>query len=178
MLNEESADEGAVALPQVNVGDFFSMEVFGEDDLSGEFVVSETGSIRHPLLGRVLVAGMPKGQLEEYFRSLLAQDYLVDPKVSIEFASANLSRQIVINGQVSSPGVYEFSANERMTLLTAIARAGGFTDIAKEKGVRVIRMVGGSEEVIPVNVPNLLSGKDPDFILQANDRVWVPESAF
>ncbi len=102
----------------------------------------------------------------------------MNPKVSIEFASSHLLRQIVVNGQVKSPGVYEFSANERMTLLTAIARAGGFTDIAKEKGVRVIRMIGGSETVIPVNVPNLLSGKDPDFVLQANDRIWVPESAF
>ena len=158
-------------------GDHFRMDVYGEEDISGEFIVREDGSVRHSLLGRVQVVGLSLEEMETLFTARFAGDYLVDPKVSIQLAEIE-SYQIVVNGQVAKPGVYQFEPNLPMTVLTAIARAGGFTDVARESAVKVVRVVDGKETIIRVNVSALLAGKKPDVMLQADDRVWVPESAF
>ena len=116
-------------------------------------------------------------EIEAQFTERFARDYFVNPKVSVQLDSKKQA-QIVVNGQVAKPGVYDFDPRVRMTVLTAIARAGGFTDIARESGVKIIRVVDGKEQTIPVNAADLLSGKKSDVVLLADDLLWVPESKF
>jgi polysaccharide biosynthesis/export protein len=172
------ADENpAVKTPTFQTGDLISLLVFQEPNLSGEFTVGEDGGFRHPLLGWVHVKGMSSGATEVLITRLLKDGFLVDPKVSVRMQSVGV-RKIVINGQVNRPGEYEFPANDKLTLLGAIARAGGLTNIARPSQVRIVRSKDGAKETIPVDVGDLFSGRAADIPLQPEDKIFVPESTF
>lgn len=158
-------------------GDVLYLDIFQEPTLSGEFVIGEDGGFRHPLLGWVRTKGMTPGVAEVMITRLLKDGIMVDPRVTVRIKSSS-NRKIVINGQVNKPGEYDFPANDKMTLLGAIARAGGFTNIAKPSQVRIIRTVNGVKETIPVDVPDLFSGRSADIPLQPEDKIFVPESTF
>jgi len=83
---------------------------------------------------------------------------------------------IYIFGQVNNAGQIKMKKDSRLTLLRAIAQAGGFTDRARKSGVVIKRIVDDKEVKIKVNVNKILSGKTTDIILKPNDIVFVPES--
>ncbi|NIM17547.1 MAG: hypothetical protein GTO45_36500 [Candidatus Aminicenantes bacterium] len=83
---------------------------------------------------------------------------------------------IYVFGQVTKPGHIRMKKNSHLTLLRAIAKAGGFTDRARKSGIIIKRMVNNKEIKIKVNVKKILRGKKPDIILKPNDVVFVPES--
>jgi polysaccharide export outer membrane protein len=89
------------------------------------------------------------------------------------------SRRLVILGQVKSPGSYDIG-DEGITLVQAIARAGGFTDVAATDRVIVIRSEKGAETKIVVNVAAIIKGGDrsKDLELKPDDVVSVPETIF
>jgi polysaccharide biosynthesis/export protein len=79
-------------------------------------------------------------------------------------------------GEVKSPGALLFRSNERMTVLTAVARAGGLTDRASKK-LRIKRRDRNGKEIeIEVDYRRVVSGKDPDVELQSGDVLVVKES--
>jgi polysaccharide export outer membrane protein len=83
---------------------------------------------------------------------------------------------IYVFGQVNNPGHIKMKKLSHLTLLRAIAQAGGFTDRARKSGVIIKRTEDGKEIKIKVNIKKILSGKKPDIILQPNDIIFVPES--
>ena len=161
--------------------DMLEITVFNEPDLCKKDVhVSAQGMINYPLLGAVRVGGLTVTEAEDMLKERLGRDYLVKPQVSVLVNRAN-SRRVFILGQVRSPGAIEFSSDERLTLLQAIARAGGFTPVAAPGRVSISRSSGeGGAEQIIVNVTAIISSgdrtKDPE--LQSDDVVSVPESIF
>jgi polysaccharide biosynthesis/export protein len=81
-------------------------------------------------------------------------------------------------GEVANPGAVQFVSTERITLLTAIARAGGLTDRAS-KSIRVKRRDrNGRDTEIEADYKRILAGKDPDMELQSGDVVIAKESFF
>jgi polysaccharide export outer membrane protein len=86
---------------------------------------------------------------------------------------------VYVLGAVKSPGAIEMTSSMPVTLIGAIARAGGPTDSANKSGVQVRRKdENGQEQIIKVNLKEVLSGKAPDVPLQAGDIINVPESFF
>jgi len=83
---------------------------------------------------------------------------------------------IYVFGQVNNPGHIKMKKISQLTLLRAIAQAGGFTDRARKSGVIIKRTEDGKEIQIKVNIKKILSGKKPDIILKSNDIIFVPES--
>jgi len=84
---------------------------------------------------------------------------------------------IYVFGQVKNPGAVRMKkGSDEVTLLRAIAQAGGFTDRARRGKVQVTRSEGGSEKKINVDVKDILGGGRRDFVLQAFDVIFVPES--
>jgi polysaccharide export outer membrane protein len=81
-------------------------------------------------------------------------------------------------GQVARPGAVSFQSTERITLLTAIARAGGLTDRASRTIQIKRRDRSGHDQELKVNYKRIVTGKDPDFPLQSGDVVIVKESFF
>jgi len=83
---------------------------------------------------------------------------------------------IYVFGQVNNPGHIEMKKSAPLTLLRAIAQAGGFTERARKTSVLITRRENGKEIKIKVNVKKILRGKIPDFILKPNDVIYVKAS--
>ncbi len=91
---------------------------------------------------------------------------------------AKRSVRVFCLGAVKSPGALDLDADDRITLLSVIAKAGGFTDKASSK-VRIKRRgPDGKDTELVVNFSRVVSGKDPDPPLKADDIVIVKESFF
>lgn len=108
-----------------------------------------------------------------------------DPKVNVPiFANdlINVASTIEITvyclGEVGQPGAVTFKSTERITLLSAVARAGGLSERASPK-ILVKRGSGGEQEQeLSVDYRRILAGKDPDFRLEDGDVIVVKESFF
>src|SRR5262249_18821055 len=128
----------------LGTGDKVRVIVFGEADLGGEFVVADTGFVSIPLLGQIAANGRTVRQLEDDIAAKLAAKYLKDPRVSIEVLHY---RPFYIIGEVNKPGEYPYVAN--MSVLKAVALAGGYTYRANESSVYIRRKGGADEEKLP-----------------------------
>jgi polysaccharide export outer membrane protein len=120
-------------------GDAVRLIVFGEDALTGEFRVSDAGTIAVPLLGGVRAAGLTPAELERSVAAgLKGAKLLRDPSVAAEITAY---RPIFVLGEVNKPGQYAFQPG--MTVVTAAAVAGGFTYRAIQDYASVVRTVDG-----------------------------------
>lgn len=162
---------------RLHPGDEIDLEIYREPQLSGIFQIDASGLVRHPLCGSFLAAGLTIDEAEAGFTKLLSDKYLVNPRVLISIVSAQ-SSHVVILGEISNPGVHPIPIGGSMTLLQAIAEAGGFTDLASVDRVTVTRSVDGKEESIRVRVSKMISGRESDLELKPNDVIMVPEIRF
>ncbi len=83
---------------------------------------------------------------------------------------------VFVYGEVKTPGVIPYLSSKKITLLQALAQAGGTTEWAKKSKIVIKRKdkKTGREIKIPVNLKNLKSGKNSDFVLEEGDVVIVP----
>lgn len=116
-------------------GDKLRMIVYGQEELSGEFTIDPSGSISVPLIKDVDAAGKTVRELENSITAALTPQYLKDPKVSVEVLEY---RSVYILGEVRTPGKYPYVPN--MTVLQAVAVAGGHTYRANESSAEVTRL--------------------------------------
>lgn len=158
---------------RIGGNDILEITVFEEEDLTQEVRVTSGGYISYPLLGRIKVAGMSVMELEDYIRSALAKDYIRDPQVRVSVTEFS---NVFVLGQVQTPGPYLFKGG--MTVLQAVTTAGGFTKIANQRRVRIVRTHGQEREVIHVNVSDITKGSREDVPLEPGDTVVVSESFF
>lgn len=124
---------------RLGAGDQLRITVFGEPDLTGQYLVGSQGRIAYPLVGEIDAAGLTLVEFTERLQSALS-GYLRQPNVSVEVANY---RPFFILGEVQRPGTYPYSAN--LTVLNAVATAGGFTPRAN-RGVVFIRHAGETDE--------------------------------
>ncbi|MCB1693361.1 MAG: polysaccharide export protein [Pseudomonadales bacterium] len=146
----------------LGVGDRLRVIVFGEDNLSGEFEIGSQGSINLPLIGDVLAEGGTIDELEDRVEARLAEGYLINPRVSIEVMNY---RPFYILGEVNVPGSYTYVNG--MTVLNAVAMAGGFTYRADEDDIQLSRP--GSETALEVRLDTPLL---PGDIIRVEERFF------
>jgi|GEM_PF-896075 polysaccharide export outer membrane protein len=171
---------GSAAEHVLQIGDEIDIQVYREPELSGAFKINPAGEIRHSLAGAIPLAGKTVAEAEAVFTRILAKDYLVNPRVIFKLLSTQ-SSQIVLMGEVKKPGVYPLPFGETMTLLQAIASAGGFTELASPDRVRIVRRrPDGGQTTLRVRVSNLLKSRDGqnDVPLQPNDVIMVDQVFF
>ncbi len=108
--------------------------VFGHDNLSGEFQLDGAGNLSLPLIRLVEAEGLTTAELEAVIADKLQPDYLRNPRVSVDVIAY---RPFFILGEVRNPGSYAFVNN--MTVVTAVAQAGGYTYRAAKKKIVIIR---------------------------------------
>lgn len=159
-------------------GDRVDVKIYPEDEyLKGsEAVISDEGEITLPLLGRIHIEGKTVSQAVDHITDILARDYLNNPQVVIEVLEYQASTFVIL-GQVLKPGTYNFPAGARsITLLQALSLSGGFSDLANMRKIKIMRKSTG--ESINVNAELIISGNEPDVVLQPNDVVHVKESMF
>lgn len=140
-LAASQGKKAIVAPGQLGPGDKVRLTVFGEEDLSGEFEIDSTGSLAMPLVGEIPVRGLTPRELEKKLAVVLEEGYLKNPRVNIEVLNF---RPFFILGEVNKPGSYPY-AND-MTVINAVALAGGYTTRAKTGQVKLRRASAPEKE--------------------------------
>jgi protein involved in polysaccharide export with SLBB domain len=138
--------------------------VYGQPNLTGEFVLDGNGNLAFPLIGNVPASGMTPAELQRAISAKLDPDYLHNPSVSVEVASR---RPFYVVGEVQKPGSYPYVTD--MNVLNAVATAGGQTYRANMGRFYIKRQVDG--QVVRVSATQ-------ESRLQPGDTVVVRERYF
>jgi protein involved in polysaccharide export with SLBB domain len=160
---------------KLGVDDVFEVRVLAEPELTGAFRVSSDGTVDYPLAGRLNVLGMRSGDVQEVIVKKLRDGYLRDPQVSVMVKEWN-SRKISVLGQVQKPGPVAYFP--RMTIVDAIAAAGGFTGLAAKNSVTLRREVLGKIQRSNFPVADISEGRQPNVVVLPGDVVVVDERLF
>ena len=148
--------------------DLIESFVYKEPDLTTTVVVRPDGMISLPLVGEIQATGRTAPELQAEI-ALKLREFIADPVVNVIVKEIN-SPKISVFGEVRKPDI--FPIKQRMTVLNAIALAGGFTEYAKRDRVIVIRDGSLGQERIKLNLKALIKDGAP-FYLQASDTVFV-----
>jgi polysaccharide biosynthesis/export protein len=157
----------------IGVDDILAINVWKEPDLSRTLPVRPDGKITLPLLGDVQAAGKTPNKLQHELHDSLAV-FVAVPEVAVIVQEVK-SLKFNIVGQVARPGSYSLS--ESVTVLDAIAQAGGLGIYAKGNGIYVLRLrADGSSVQLPFRYGQVLKGKNllQNVKLQPHDTVVVP----
>jgi polysaccharide export outer membrane protein len=124
----------------LGVGDKVRIITFGNEALTGEFRVNDSGKIAMPLLGSVPAAGKTPEQLQTTIAGELeSRNLLHKPNVSVEITDY---RPVFVLGEVNKPGEYPYKPG--MTFLSAVSTAGGFTYRAVTDEASIVRNAEGT----------------------------------
>ncbi len=155
------------------------VKIFQEEDLTREVSVSGGYTISLPLIGTVDIKNRSVRQVEEAIRQLYDRDYIVNPQVNV-IVLKYAERSVNVIGSVNTPQAVPFPPERGLTLLEAIARAGGFSRLADRSKVVITRTdEKGVSTTFTVNAEKLIGGKSANtWPLQVDDVVYVPENIF
>ena len=162
------------------IGDHVSFRIIEDEEDPKDLLVTDTGEIEVPYLGRYPVVGKTCKELAAELKVRLEEKYYYQATVMI-FVDAKLTPGLVyLVGPVRTPGPLELPRDETLTLSKAILRAGGFADLADEKHVRVTREGkggAGDHQIFVVDVYKILNQgeRDKDMVLEPGDLVYIPE---
>jgi len=158
--------------------DVVQVKVYQEDDLESRLRIARDGTTSFPLIGVIKLGGKTVEQASNLIRDELAKDFLVNPQVTltvIEYAK----RRFTVLGQVQRPGAYEIPNEESVTLLQAIAMAGGYTRLANKANITVTRSVNGKKATFSLDVNHATNDlKTEPFAILPEDTITVPERLF
>ncbi len=144
--------------------DRIRVKVYGEQDITGEYEIDSAGSVSIPLAGHVKAAGLTTRQVERGIAAALSKGIVRDPRVNVEVAAY---RPYYILGEVKKSGEYPY--RNGLTVLDAVASAGGFTYRANEGKVYLRRSGSTTEETYPLTAP---------VPVYPGDNIRVPERYF
>ena len=182
---QESSKTNSVSLSSAPVDyqlrplDLLDIRVFQEDDLTMTNKVSQAGTLTFPLIGSVKVSGLKVHEAEILVTDKLKDGYIKNPQVTI-LVKEYAARRVSVLGEVKKPGTVEIPPEEALTLLQAVAYAGGFQNVAKTDEVVVRRMIDGKETKTKVNATKLMraDAAECDYPLEPGDIVYVPTRFF
>jgi len=156
----------------VGASDVLSVEVRGQPDLSKAVLIRPDGKVTLRLLGDVYVSGMTPTEIDEKLTRLY-KEYIVGADVTVSVVGLN-SQQIYVMGQVPREGAQPYTGE--LTILQAIARAGGTNFRAEPKAIQVAR----NGKVWKVNLDDIIikAKRGQNMYLQPDDIVFVPLNGF
>jgi polysaccharide biosynthesis/export protein len=171
----KAATAATSAAEEYTIGsdDLLVVNVWKEPEISRNVVVRPDGKISLPLLGDLRASGRTPVQLQEEIKAQLS-NYLTNPEVAVIVQEAR-SQKFNILGEVEHPGSYPLSRS--MTVLDAIAIAGGLRDFAKGRKIYVLRVAAdGSRARLQFNYKEVIKGQSlsQNVELQPRDTVVVP----
>jgi protein involved in polysaccharide export with SLBB domain len=163
------------------IGDRLSFRIVEDEEDPRPLVVADSGELEVPYLGRFAAAGKSCRQLAYALKAELEKEYYYQATVIIAVDLMARSRgKVYLVGPVRMPGPQEIPSDEVLTISKAILRAGGFTDFADKKNVKITRpseSPGGGDETFTVNVAAILEqGRtEGDIPLRPGDLIYIQE---
>lgn len=145
-------------------GDKVRITVYNEETLSGEYEVDGSGTLALQLIGSLHVAGQTVPQITAAIVAKLKEGYLQNPSVAIEVLNY---RPFYVLGEVKEPGKYPYVSG--MTVLNAIALAGGYTYRGKKDKALIIRASDPEKKEATVT---------PTTVVMPGDIIRIPERVF
>lgn len=175
----------------IGVRDVLEINVFNQEDLSGEYTVGPDGAFPFPLIGRVEAAGSTVEQLEERLRQRLLDGYFRNPRLTVAVAEFR-SQQVFVMGEVTRPGAYPLTAETNLVEILALAgpltfQASGTAVVLRADGPRADGPGAngdgssgppeGATDAIRVNLRDLEAGDlSRNLILRDGDTVFIPRA--
>lgn len=181
------ANSGDTTQYQIGPADILRIVVFGHDTLTQSVIVERDGTITFPLIGRIKAADMSPDELQRQITTLLAQDFIRNPQVTVNVQEYR-SKTVFVVGQIARPGTYPLEGNT--TIVSILAKAGPVTGSAIE--VVVVRPSGKVEgpvtpedatpesskaTILRVDLADIEAGMlEKNVVLQPNDTVFIPQA--
>ena len=166
---------------RLGLGDVIDVKFFRNPEFNEQITIRPDGRISLPRVGELLVAGMTPAQLDSVITKAYAE-FVVDPDVTVIVRQFS-GNQIYVLGQVTKPGGYPIQKN--MTLIEAVAAAGGATNSAKLGSIMLLRKKPSLELVAyHVSLSKTLEGDNKPEMTQNNpllhpqDIIYIPKTAF
>lgn len=168
LSNEPATPEDYVIGP----GDVLGVQFWREAEMSGDVTVRPDGRITLPVIGEIQAAGLRPEALKDQILAA-ASKFMTDPNVAIVIRTIN-SRKVFITGRVTTPGAHLLVAP--LTVLQAIALAGGLTEYADSKNITILRNENGEVRSLKFNYKDVSKGRNlsQNIQLLPGDTVVVP----
>lgn len=154
-------------------GDKLAIDVFGVPELQREVQVDGAGRLSFPLIGTVEAAGRTPGEVAADIEDRLQGRYVKRPQVTIN-VEESVNQTLTVDGQVNKPGMYPVAG--RMTLVRAVAVAGGTSELAKLDDVLIRREVGEQTYIGIYNLGAIRRGNYVDPEVYPSDIIVVGDS--
>lgn len=159
---------------RIGTGDVIQVSVWKEPDASQEVTVRSDGRVSLPLIKEVEIAGLTPAEAEKRLADKF-EKMIMGADVTLIVRTIN-SRKVYLVGAVRTVGAINMTSS--LTVLQAIAQAGGLTDFAKKKNIYILRHDGGGKQVrLPFNYDAVIKGEqmDHNILLQPDDTIVVPQ---
>ena len=164
----------APALPdeyRMGAGDKLRIEVYKDAQLSQSAQVRPDGKVTLPLLGDLTAAGLTPIELRDAITANL-REYVTNPTVTVIVVEATAATAYVM-GEVNHPGAVNLQAP--ITVMQALALAGGLKDFADAKNIRILRRGASGEQALTFNYKEAMKSARAPLYLRPGDTVVVPD---
>ena len=154
--------------------DTVSVKVFKMPDLSGDYEVDLTGRIALPLIGSVEAAELTTAQLDDALTKAFGAKYLENPDISVG-VKVSTRRSVTVDGSVKNSG--SFPINGPVSLIQAVALAGGTSEDANPRRIAIFRTIGGKRQAAAFDLTSIRRGQSEDPPIYPGDIVVVDGSS-
>ena len=175
----------------LQMGDRISLRIVEDRDRVQSLIIQDSGDIQAPHMGLVKAAGKTCKQVAYYMKKELEKHYFQQATVIIALEAVRPPKSpsgypgtnmpigdfFVVYGQVARQGKYELSPEEELTVSQAILRAGGFSQFANTKNVRLIRRTPQGNKSVRLNLDDVMrKGRlEKDILMRRNDVIIIDE---
>ena len=160
------------ANPYLTSGDVIDILVANADSLSGEYTVSDIGTIAMPLIGNIMVKGLSPESLGASLEQIYGADYLQNPTIIVTPKTAALG-EITLHGLVNAP--HAFPVTSIISLADALSKGAGLSRPAETLDAVILREIGDGVRARRVALDNIKVGKSPGPTLLPGDHVSIIE---
>ena len=157
--------------------DYVSFRVVEDRDNESQHLrVNDSGELEVPYIGLVPAVGRSCKELAYTIKTLLEREYYYHATViiAVDHVSEKSRGRIYVYGSVKGQGPQEIPADESYTVSKAIIRAGGFSDFANKRKVKLTRK-GGRDYVVDLKRVIEEGHTEEDVVLQPDDQIYVPQ---
>ncbi len=135
------------------------------------YQVEEDGTVALTGLGHVAVVGLTRYEAQKKIEELYQKTFLKQPIIALRI----INLKVTILGEIRVQGNYVLT-KDRTTLIELLGEAGGLTERANEKNIKIIRGTEKNPKVTEIDLNNIRSINDPVSILQSGDIIYIAQN--